>query len=344
MLGLTCGTGTLAREAARLVGRAAPTPSASKRGTGGFESIIGVSELSLRRVEYFVVVAKELNFGRAADRLHVSQPVLSRQVALLERELGVALFERSTRGTALTTAGRTLLPDAQAILQSAAAFQRRGRHAARGTQRLVVGFMPGLLATPILRGLRASFPDLEVDTVRTSWDDQAETILDGRVDLGLVRLPLPARGLTVRPLFTERRLAVLPRSHPLAGRTDLDIGALAELELLQSPDAVPEWRDARRRRGLRVASAPSYPHDVEVKLEQVALGLGVSVLPASTARFYSRPDVVAKEVAGLGPSEVGVAWATRRRSAPLTRAIELAHTLRTSLTTERVLDEEPGRR
>jgi DNA-binding transcriptional LysR family regulator len=298
-----------------------------------------VSELSLRRVEYFVAVADELNFGRAADRLHVTQPVISRQVALLERELGVPLFERSARGTTLTAAGRELLPDARAMLQAAAALRRRGRQAARGPQRLVVGFMPGLLATPILQGLRAAFSGLEVDTVRTTWNDQVESILDGRVDLGLVRMPVPTRGLTVERLFAEARLAVLPRSHPLVGRAALDVGALAELELLQSPDAVPEWRDARRRLGLEVPAARSYPYDVEVKLEQVALGLGVAILPASTARFYSRPDLVAKEVVGLGPSEVGVAWAARRRSEPLVRAIELAHALRTSLTTERVLDE-----
>ncbi|GAA4194501.1 LysR substrate-binding domain-containing protein [Gryllotalpicola kribbensis] len=303
-----------------------------------------MSELSLRRVEYFVAVADELNFGRAAERLHVTQPVLSRQIALLEHELAVQLFERSTRGTALTAAGAALLPDAQAMLQSAAAVQRRARQAARGTDRLIVGVMPGLIATPILQGLRASFPDLEVDTVRTSWDDQAETILDGRVDLGLVRLPIDPRGLTVEPLFAERRLAMLPRSHPLAERASVDIEELAELKLLQSPDAVPEWRDARRRRGLPIVADASYPHAVEVKLEQVALGLGVSVLPASTARFYSRTDLVALEVPGLGPSEVGAAWATHHRSPALTRAVELAHALRASLTTERVLDGESASR
>jgi len=303
-----------------------------------------VSELSLRWVEYFVAVADELNFGRAAERLHVTQPVLSRQIALLEQELAVQLFERSTRGTALTAAGAALLPDAQAMLQSAAAVQRRARQAARGTDRLIVGVMPGLMATPILQGLRASFPDLQVDTVRTSWDDQAETILDGRVDLGLVRLPIDPRGLTVEPLFAERRLAMLPRSHPLAERASVDIEELAELKLLQSPDAVPEWRDARRRRGLPIVADASYPHAVEVKLEQVALGLGVSVLPASTARFYSRRDLVALEVPGLGPSEVGAAWATHHRSPTLTRAVELAHALRASLTTERVLDGESASR
>ncbi|MGZ6744224.1 MAG: LysR family transcriptional regulator, partial [Nocardioides sp.] len=98
-------------------------------------------------------------------------------------------------------------------------------------------------------------------------------------------------------------------------------------------------RDARRRRGLVVSTEARYPHDVEVKLEQVALGLGVAFLPASTAAFYTRPDVLAREIDGLAPSEVGVAWAAHRRTETLMRAIELAHALRTSLTTERVLDE-----
>ncbi|GAA4161728.1 LysR substrate-binding domain-containing protein [Gryllotalpicola daejeonensis] len=299
-----------------------------------------MSDLSLRRMEYFVAVADEENFGRAAQRLHITQPVLSRQIAQLERELGVSLFERSTRGTTLTEAGRGLLPDARAMLQAAAAIQRRARYAARGTQRLSVGFMPGLLATPILQGLRAAFPDVEVDAVRTGWDDQVETVLDGRVDLGLVRLPVHARGLIVESLFRERRLAVLPASHVLAQRTVVTVDELAELELLQSPDAVPEWRQARVRRGLPVDASVASPREVEVKLERVALGMGVAVLPASTARFYTRPDVVAREVQGLAPSEVAVAWARGRESPILAKAVELAHALRASLTTERVLDDE----
>jgi DNA-binding transcriptional LysR family regulator len=304
--------------------------------------------LDLRRLRYFVAVADALNFSRAAEELHIAQPVLSRQIVVLERELGVgrlargALFERSTRGTALTEAGRLLADDARRLLQSAAALGRRARHAARGVERLAVGFMPGLLITPIVQGLQESFPGIEVELVRTGWDDQVETILDGRVDLGLVRLPIPRRGLRVEPLFREARVAVLAAAHPLAatGAGSLDIEALADHELLQSPDALPEWRTARLRRGLPVVAVGGYPQEVEVKLERVAASLGVAVLPASTARYYTRPDVVVRAVSGLAPSEVGVAWATGRDSAPLNAAVALAHTLRASLTTERVLDQE----
>lgn len=301
-----------------------------------------MADLHLRRIEYFVAVAEELGFGRAAERLHVAQPVLSRQIAVLERELGVVLFDRSTRGTALTEAGRGLLPDARALLQSAAALQRRARHAARGVQRLSIGFMPGLVVSPIVQALQRSEPDLEIDLVRTAWDDQVETILDGRVDLGLVRMPVRARGIRVEPLFTEPRVAVLAASHPLAAAARLEVDALARFDLLQSPDAVPEWRDARLRLGLPPGRATGHAREVEVKLERVAAGSGFAVLPASTARFYRRPDVVVREVAGLGPSEVAVASIARRTDALLQSAIIAAHAHRASLTTEQVLDGTPA--
>ncbi|MCS5497722.1 LysR substrate-binding domain-containing protein [Cnuibacter physcomitrellae] len=297
-------------------------------------------DLNLRRLEYFAAVADELNFGRAAERLHVAQPVLSRQVAILERELGVVLFERSTRGTELTDAGRSLLPDARSLLQSAAAMQRRARHAARGVERLTLGFMPGLVVTPIVQGLHVAHPDVEVDMLRTSWDDQVDTILDGRVDLGLVRMPVAARGIRIEPLFRENRLAVIPARHPLAEASRLGVDDLAALDLLQSPDAVPEWRDARRRLGLPAGRTTGHPRDVEVKLERVAAGHGVAVLPASTAHFYTRPDIAVRAVAGLGPSEVAVAWSSHRESTALRTAIETARELRASLTTEQILSDE----
>ncbi|MEV3973527.1 LysR substrate-binding domain-containing protein [Streptomyces sp. NPDC050698] len=299
-----------------------------------------MSELNLRRLRYFLAVADTLSFSRAAEELHIAQPVLSRQIALLERELGAVLLERSTRGTTLTDAGRLIAEDGRQLLRSAGALERRARHAAQGIEQLTIGFMPGLLVTPIVQGLRQSFPDIGIELVRTGWHDQVETILDGRVDLGLVRLPVPRRGLQIEPLFQEARVAVLSVSHPLAAAEELSPHALAEYDLLQSPHAAPEWREARLARGLPLPTAGDHPHEVEIKLERVAASSGVAFLPASTARFYTRPDVVVRPVPGLATGTVGVAWAEGRDSAALNRAITLAHTLRTSLTTEKVLDAQ----
>src|ERR1700753_3985859 len=115
-------------------------------------------DLDLRKLRYFVTVAEELSFVRAAARLHIAQPVLTRQIKALEHELGAELFARSTRGTALTGAGTALLDDARAILRTATRLQRQVRLAARGGSRLTIGFMPGILVTDVARELTARFP------------------------------------------------------------------------------------------------------------------------------------------------------------------------------------------
>jgi DNA-binding transcriptional LysR family regulator len=299
-----------------------------------------VTDISLRRLRYFVTVAEELNFGRAAARLHVAQPVLSRQVAVLERELGVTLFERSARGTALSAAGRALLEDARAVLAGAGTLQRRAARLARGGSRLAVGFMPGLVVSPLVSLLAERFPGLDLEMVRTSWDDQVTMLHDGRIDLSLVRLPAALDGLSTAPLLSEPRVAALPASHPLAGQAALSLADLAALDLLQDPAAVPEWRTERLRRGLTPAPASDAPHPraVEEKLEHVAAGRGVAVLPASTARFYQRPDVTYRPVTGLAPNEVVLAWVPHRATAALEFAVRHADALRVSNQVQEVLD------
>ncbi|MGY0005172.1 LysR family transcriptional regulator [Micromonospora sp. I033] len=281
-------------------------------------------DLDLRKVRYFVAVAEELSFIRAAERLHIAQPVLTRQIKVLERELGVELFARSTRGTRLTPAGTEFLDEARAVLRSATAAQRRVRQTARGGSELTIGFMPGILPTATVRALRERFPELRVEVVRTSWDDQTEMVLDGRIDASFVRFPIDPRGLTVIPLYTEPRVVVLPAGHPLAARERVGLADLALLDLLQDPDAVPEWRDASaalRAGGRRVESRPLRGRTVEEKLELVAGERGIVILPESTARFYTRPDVTHRRVDGLTPHQVALAYEAHR-SSPELRTIE----------------------
>jgi DNA-binding transcriptional LysR family regulator len=290
-----------------------------------------MTDLDLRKLRYFLVVAEELNYGRAAERLHIAQPVLSRQIAALERELGVTLLIRSKRGTSLTDVGALLVDDARSLLSTADTLQRRARTAGRADNRLTVGFMPGITVTNAIRELRVRFPELHVDVRRTGWDTQVELLLDGTLDASFVRLPIAKRGLRVVPLFAEPRVAVLPLGHPLLERESLTIADLASLDLLQDPDAVPEWRDAvaRTRPDALSIDRAGLPvvRTVEEKLEYVAVGSGIVILPVSTARFYSRPDVAFRSVDDLPHSEVALAVAAAQPSPQLAALVEITSTL-----------------
>jgi DNA-binding transcriptional LysR family regulator len=269
-------------------------------------------DVDLRKLRYFVAVAEELHFGRAAARLHIAQPVLSRQIRTLEGELRAQLFVRDKRSTSLTEAGRQLLEDARPLLASASALRRRVATAARGT--FTVAFMPGITVTDAVRSFSSRYPDVSVELLRTTWDDQTEVLHDGRADVGVVRLPVDRRGLSLRPLFSEPRVAVLRADHRRAGTESVLVGDLADEHLLNDPDAVPEWRDvavelrdgtAPRRRGFR---------SVEEKLEHVAAGRGIAVIPRSTSEYYTRPDVAHVPIEDLPPNEVCLAWVAARRS------------------------------
>ncbi|MGW0762459.1 LysR family transcriptional regulator [Streptomyces sp. NPDC002814] len=281
-------------------------------------------DLDLRKLRYFVAVAEELNFGRAAERLHIAQPALSRQIRALEEELKVELFLRDRRGTTLTAAGEQLLEDAPSLLAGSGALLRRVRSAAEGSRTFTIGFMPGITVTPAVVALTARHPGVNVRLLRTSWDNQVEVLRDGRADVSIVRLPIDQQGLRVRSLFREPRVVVLPAGHHLADRQSVTIEDLAAEHLLQDPDAVPEWRDValEMREGNRTEVPPIY--QVEEKLELVAAEAGVCVIPLSTARFYTRPDVIPVPIDDIGPNHVCLAWMATRRSALIRDFVEVA--------------------
>jgi DNA-binding transcriptional LysR family regulator len=272
-----------------------------------------MADVDLRKLRYFVAVAERLHFGRAAEALHIAQPVLSRQIKALEDELKAQLFVRDKRATELTPAGRQLLADAGPLLANADALRRRVARAARGPGSFTIGFMPGLIVTAAVRAMLGLHPQLTVDVLRTSWDDQTEVLQDGRADVSYVRLPVDQIGLQVRRLLAEPRVAVLPAGHRLAGKDTITIADLADEHLLQDPGAVPEWRDIATEMRTRRRSAPVF-RTVEEKLEHVAAGHGIVLLPLSTAVFYTRPDITYSHVSDIPPNQVCLAWDATRRS------------------------------
>ena len=214
-----------------------------------------MADVDLRKLRYFVAVAEQLHFGRAAEALHIAQPVLSRQIRALEEELKAQLFVRDKRTTELTPAGLQLLADAGPLLASADALRRRVTRAARGPGSFTIGFMPGLIVTEAVRALASRHPQLTVNVLRTNWDDQTAVLHDGRADVSYIRLPVDQSGLQIQALLAEPRVAVFPAGHRLAGKDTITIADLADEHLLQDPDAVPEWRDIAAEMRTRAAAA-----------------------------------------------------------------------------------------
>ena len=273
-----------------------------------------MADVDLRKLRYFVAVAQQLHFGRAAEALHIAQPVLSRQIRALEDELKAQLFVRDRRATELTPAGRQLLADAGPLLASADALRRRVTRAARVPDSFTIGFMPGLIVTEAVRALAGCHPQLTVNVLRTGWDDQTAVLHDGRADVSYIRLPVDQGGLQIQALLAEPRVAVFPAGHRLASKDTISVADLADEHLLQDPDAVPEWRDiAAEMRTRARRSAPVF-RTVEEKLEHVAAGHGIVLLPLSTAVFYTRPGVAHSHVSDIPPNQVCLAWDATRRS------------------------------
>ncbi|MFD8786779.1 LysR family transcriptional regulator [Kitasatospora sp. NPDC059599] len=238
-------------------------------------------DLDLRKLRYFVAVADHGRFGRAADALFITQPVLSRQIRALERELGCTLFTRTTRSIELTPAGRTLYEEAGRITTTVDAALRRVQEAARSERRIVVAFSPGLRVSEAIRAFTARHPEVGVDVLPLRWWEQDAPLRDGRAHLGYLRHPFDDTGLHTVPVGRENKVACLPAAHPLTRRDSLTPADL---------DGEPVL-DARARRA----------YTLDEKFELIASGQGVALVPVSVAASYSRPDLVYLPVVGLPP-------------------------------------------
>jgi DNA-binding transcriptional LysR family regulator len=265
-----------------------------------------MTDLDLRLVRYFTVVAEQCHFGRAATALHITQPSLSRQVQRLEQEVGARLFDRTSQGTRLTEAGEAFLPRAKALLRSAAQATAHARAAAE-PHRITVGFTSGLIVTAAVRALRHRRPDADVQTAHLDWGDIRAAILDHRVDAVVTRLPFPTDGLHVTVLHDEPRVLVVPLDHRLAGKESVTLDDIADEPLPRVADPVRNafWRIDPRPDGRPAPDGPLI-EAMEDKFELVAAGEAVAI-SARTVGTFLRPDLVAIPLEGVEPSHVVLA-------------------------------------
>lgn len=259
----------------------------------------------VRQLRYFVAVAEELHFGRAADRLGMAQPPLSRTIRELERQLGVRLLERTTRQVTLTPAGDVFLRDARSALDAVTAAARRARNAGADTPTLRVAFKADCDAG-LLPGIRAAYEHedaaLPVELLMGGLGEQVPALRDGRADVALLLTPFDEQGLDSEPLLAEPRVVALSTDDPLAARESL---RLADLTGRTQPDGTPAERGPSPGPG-------NESSDCRLDLTQIfsLVELGDMVLfpIVSLARRYPRPGIAYRNVTDLGPSTLSVAW------------------------------------
>jgi DNA-binding transcriptional LysR family regulator len=289
-------------------------PPAPPLPTGGD----ALDRLTFPRLRAFLAVAEEGSFTRAAARLHVAQQALSTTVRRLEREVGATLFERTTRAVKLTPAGEAMQDSARRALGELARGVGEARRVdRRGRGTLAIGVMAGAaleLTDPILAAFARELPDAEVALDPHLYDDPSAGLRAGTSDVALLRLPLDERGLELRRLFAEPRVATLSARHPLAHKTELSLRDLQETTVVRPASPDPVWND------FWTAGAP---HTVDVRtleatLELIGARRAIAISAAGWVRFYPRPGVRNLPVAGLSPSEVALAW-RRGETNPLVR-------------------------
>ncbi len=264
--------------------------------------------MELRHLRYFVAVAQELNFTRAAEKLHTSQPSLSSQIRDLEQCVGVSLLERDKRKVTLTTAGECFLTDALAILDQAEQAKARARNAALLGNHLVIGFVPSAevnLLPKVMPLLRLRQPETQIELVSLITTQQEEKLRSGELDVGLMRHPIYNPEIDYLELFHEPLAVVMPATHPLARERKISAAQLNGVEFISTDPAysgalasiVDKWLTDQQCQPKIVQMATN----ILVTMNLVGMGLGVSLIPGYMQSFNTG-QVVFRPLADDAPT------------------------------------------
>jgi DNA-binding transcriptional LysR family regulator len=285
--------------------------------------------VELRHFRYFIAVAEERHFGRAARRLGIAQPPLSRQIQALEAELGVQLFERSRRMVELTSAGQSLLGHARSIFQTVDLALHEASRAARGeVGRLAVGY-PSSVAysglVELLRAFRQHAPDVQLVLREMPPQDQIDALKDREIDVGFVRNPIADPALAVERVRSEPLVLAMPADHPLASRRRVPLELLRDEPFVSIPrQRAPAFFDHIMRICHEAGFSPRVVQEA-AQLDLVSLvaaGFGVAIVPLSL-KDARRGDIVVRPIQGSPTTELLVAWRRENASPALRSFLEL---------------------
>ncbi|WP_127782756.1 LysR family transcriptional regulator [Rhodococcus sp. X156] len=267
-----------------------------------------------RQLRHFVAVAEQPSFTKAARSLGVARTELSRSLAALQEQVGEPLVVPGEQPTRLTAAGEALLTQARSALAEPDPRGSETADDAPREQTFTVGYVPGVTLAKWSRVWSERMPTVPLRAVGVEVAEQVDALRSGRVDVCLVRLPVQREGLSVVRLYEEVPVVVVPKDHPVALFDAVGVADLADEHLLQDPDTVPEWRDVASE--LRTGERPTVAEELTdaQRIELVAAGLGIVVVPQSIARLHARRDLVYRPVHDVAPSPVALAWVPERNS------------------------------
>jgi DNA-binding transcriptional LysR family regulator len=278
-----------------------------------------MNQIESRPLRYFVAVAEELNFTRAAERLGIASPALSRAIAGLEAQLGVRLLERSTRRVELTEAGRVLLAQSRPALDALDAAARRAQRAVGPRRGLVLTLkadLEGGLLEPIVAAYREQPEALPLEVSFSDINQGAPLLREGRADVALIFTEFDPEGLDFEVLLEEPLLVALAATNPLAEQEEISPTDLA----------VDHASKAAGRLWWPVTSPePPPPDGLSQMIQLIELGELIAFLPVSVAARYPRPGLVTRPLADAAPGRLVVAW-PRAAASPATAAFVRAAT------------------
>ncbi len=272
--------------------------------------------IELRQMRYFLAVAEDLNFTRAAERLHLAQQALSASIRRLEEQLGVALFVRSTRKVELTAAGEVLVAGARAVVAAAVDAVEQVRQVAEGRSgRITIGFSTAAGGVPIVRNILRAFsehaPGVDIRIQEHDFGDPSAGLADGSVDVAFIFGPLPVEGLSSVTLVREDRVLAIRPEHPLAERTSVRPADLRDLPWLRVPVARGSWPTFWFP---RMGEAPMGPiiRTADEWVTAIETGRGAAFTMPTVMRNFTTARVSVVPVEGMPPAEVLLAWRSDR--------------------------------
>ena len=277
--------------------------------------------MNTRALQCFVILAEELNFSRAAERLHIAQPALSQQIRSLEERLGTQLIDRTRRPLHLTEAGQYFWTEARQILSTLEQATLGAAEIGRGKRGwLAIGFTRSSMYSilpPALKAFHHEYPNVELKLFEMLTDEQTDALRDLRIHIGIGRQPLPIAGCTTIALLRERLVVALALDHPLAKRKSVRVADLADTPLI----TYPAHQNAQFKRSVlslyRDAGVTPFvahqAYEIQTAIALVSAGLGVTFVGESVSR-HGRADVVFRHLTGPGASHWSTLAATYRSS------------------------------